>query len=60
MVLHIRDTRSRHEHIVPLPNPALDALRAYRKDDLRRALLATSWVVYAKVAESSATTMTGS
>lgn len=33
MVLHIRDTKSRHDRIVPLPPPALDALRAYWKKD---------------------------
>lgn len=31
MVLHIRDTKNRHDRIVPLPPPALDALRAYWK-----------------------------
>jgi integrase/recombinase XerD len=33
MVLHIRDTKNRHDRIVPLPPPALDALRAYWKED---------------------------
>jgi hypothetical protein len=31
MVLHMRDTKNRHDRIVPLPRPALDALRAYWK-----------------------------
>ena len=33
MVLHIRDTKNRHDRIVPLPRPALDALRAYWKEE---------------------------
>lgn len=32
MVLHIRDTKNRHDRIVRLPPPALDALRAYWKE----------------------------
>jgi site-specific recombinase XerD len=33
MVLHIRDTKNRHDRIVALPPLALDALRAYWKKD---------------------------
>jgi site-specific recombinase XerD len=36
MVLQLRDTKNRHDRIVPLPPPALDALRAYWKEDCPR------------------------
>lgn len=33
MVLHLRDTKNRHDRIVPLPPKALEALRAYWRAD---------------------------
>ena len=29
MVIHVRDTKNRHDRIVPLPPAALEALRTY-------------------------------